>query len=140
MPENRCFTPQPMPCFDRIVSMGIEMQRDDDYLRKLMQEFEADEDWRVLVSDRIKSTPDEAKRHYHITLLVDAGFMTHVGGQAYRLTNAAHDFLAMTRQDEAWEATKAVGRRLGGASLQMLYRVAEGYAKQKLGEWGVPLA
>ncbi|MBN9890094.1 DUF2513 domain-containing protein [Salipiger abyssi] len=116
------------------------MTRDDDYLRELLLEFEADEDW-VQVSELLLGPgDDETKRHYHVLLLCDAGMMTGVDEGLFRLTSAGHDFLELTRQSEAWEATKGASRKLGGASIQMLYRVAEGYARSKLSELGIPLA
>lgn len=116
------------------------MKRDDDFLRALLLECEASDNWRVVDARTMAQSPEREKRSYHIMLLEDAGMMTQVGDGVYRLTNYGHDFLEMTRKNEAWEATKAGAQRLGGASLRMLYGIAEGYARQKLEELGIPLA
>lgn len=133
--------------FWRLIQSGREMRRDDDYLRALLMKLEAEDDWQYLFSlgSREEDDPqadEEEREYYHLLLLVDAGFVARSGseGECYRITNAGHDFLALIRQGDAWEATKAGARHLGGASLQMLYRIAEGYARQKLAELGVPLA
>lgn len=125
--------------FWKLVQGGREMQRDDDYLRELLMKLEAQEDWQYLF---IVESDEDEREFYHLILLADAGLLERWGkhGECFRITNAGHDFLAMTRQSEAWAATKAGVRHLGGASVQMLYKVAEGYARQKLAEFGVPIA
>lgn len=134
------------PAFDEsfflLISRGFAVQRDDDYARELLREMEASDQWMHVSVLTSSSGPDGLKRHFHVLLLVDAGFlapMTEKGG-TFRITSAGHDFLTMTRQAAAWEAIKAVGRNLGGASLQMLYRIGEGIARQKLAELGLPVA
>lgn len=121
---------------------GDPLERDDDYLRELLQEMEAGSDWTHLSVLTMSASEEGRKRHFHILLLVDAGLMASMGEkmQSFRITNAGHDFLALTRRNDAWEAAKAATRHLGGASVQMLYRAAEGYARQKLAEFGIPLA
>lgn len=115
------------------------MTRDDDYLRALLIEFEASDHWVHHISGSQMSAEAAHRRHYHILLLVDAGLMASVNGTGspYRITNQGHDFLAVTRKSEAWEATKAATKHMGGASVQMLYRVAESLARQKLVEIGI---
>lgn len=58
------------------------------------------------------------------------------GGDLYRITNAGHDFLAHTRQSDAWEAIKAISGRLGGAGVGVMARVAEAYIIQKAVDLG----
>lgn len=131
------------PAFRAILGGGEEMVRDDDYLRQLMQEFEAEEEWRhfTTIGD-LSPSPSENKRNYHVLLLVDAGFMASIPGDGppYRITNTGHDFLSLTRKSETWEATKAGVRKLGGSSVQMLFRVAEGLAYQQLEKLGIPFS
>jgi hypothetical protein len=117
------------------------MERNDDYLRSLLLELEASDDWMHLSVLTSGSDEAENERHFHIMLLVDAGLMAPMSAkmQTFRITNSGHDFLALTRQSERWEAAKSAVRHIGGASIQMLYRAAEGLARQKLIEMGVPL-
>lgn len=138
-----CPPPYPDPYFAALISAGewMEMERDDDYLRELLQGFEASDSWMHSSTLTLAGEAERFKRHFHILLLVDAGLMApmrEVPG-AFRITNSGHDFLALTRQNDAWEATKAAVRNLRGASVQMLLRVAEGYAMARLREMGVPL-
>ncbi len=139
--QKSCAAPHDDPSFGLILAGGFELQRDDDYLRGLLQEMERSDQWMHLSALMLSMSEEDAKRHYHVLLLVDAGFLAPMkpGGSAYRITNTGHDFLALTRKNDAWEATKSAAGHLGGASLQMLYRVAEGYAKQKLAELGIPM-
>lgn len=115
------------------------MVRDDDYMRELLLELEASPDWSHLSYLAQDSDAAAFRRHYHVLLLVDAGLLapTSFGATSYRITNAGHDFIAVTRQNEAWEATKAATRHMGGASVQMLYRVAEALAINGLKAAGV---
>lgn len=140
--QNHCPPPHDDPSFGLLLAGGFELQRDDDYLRALLQEMEQSDEWMHLSGLYSSMTAEDAKRHFHVLLLVDAGFLAPMkaGGSAFRITNTGHDFLALTRKSETWEATKAASKHLGGASLQMLYRVAEGYARNKLAELGIPLA
>lgn len=117
------------------------MERDDDFLRSLLLEMEAGDEWMHMSVLTNSSDEAEYKRHFHIMLLVDAGLMSPMSAkmQTFRITNSGHDFLALTRQNERWEAAKSAVRHIGGASIQMLYRAAEGLARQKLIELGVPL-
>lgn len=125
-----------------LVQMGTTMQRDDDYLRELMLEMEASPDWLHVSALAIHSSQEQLRKHYHMRLLADAGMLEESGrsGGVFRITNTGHDFLAMIRKNENWEATKETARQLGGASIQMLYRIAEGLVRQKLVDMGFPIA
>lgn len=137
-----CFPSADPASFWALVDAGIPMERDDDYLRELLLEFEGSDTWEHVSVLAIGDRSERLKRHYHVLLLVDGGLMAPLDEKArtFRITNQGHDFLAATRQNEAWEATKNASRHIGGASVQMLARIAEGYARQKLAELGVPLA
>lgn len=137
-----CFPPVDPASFWTLVDAEIPMERDDDYLRELLLEFEGSDSWEHTSVLPTSGKLERMKRHYHVLLLVDGGLMAPLDGKArtFRITNQGHDFLAATRQSEAWEATKKASRHIGGASVQMLARIAEGYARQKLTELGVPLA
>lgn len=142
MLENRCFRIDWDETFWALIQKGTDMKRDDDYLRELLLELEAGDDWMHLSVQTLGDSAEEAKRHFHILMLMDAGFLAPMTAkmQTFRITNTGHDFLAMIRSDDAWSKVKATGSKLGGASVQMLYRIAEGYARQKLADLGVPLA
>lgn len=140
--RNRCIAQVDDVSFWRLITNGRDMRRDDDYLRKLLMELE-DHRWWAFPNQLAGGDDAEAeKRYYHMLLLVDGGLMAPVDdkGVSLRITNAGHDFLAMTRDSEKWEAVKGAAHKLGGASVQMLYRIAESYARQKLVDIGIPLA
>jgi len=115
------------------------MVRDDDYLRELLLSFEAARDWRFVTSMILDPSSEDFKRDYHIRLLADAGLMVQMNEYTFRMTSAGHDFIALTRSNEAWEATKNGVKHVAGVTIQMLFRVAEGYAVEKLRSFGVPI-
>lgn len=115
------------------------MRRDEDFSRLLLQELEADSDWIVLHSIEQDSTDEERTKYYHLELLVDAGFLEENGkhGGAFRITNAGHDFLAVTREDKSWRAVKVAANSVGGVTLRMMGELATSFAKQALKEKGL---
>ncbi len=115
------------------------MRRDDDYLRDLLLELEASDQWEHMGGIVMGSPPEEMNRHFHLLLLRDADMLEEMHEDVFRITNAGYDFLALTRDTAAWQATKSAARHLAGASIQMLYRIAEGIALRKLTELGVPI-
>ncbi len=109
------------------------MKRDDDYIRELLLEFEAHDDWLVLAPQTLNPTPEERSRQYHIMLLADAGFATNVGQETYRLTKAGHDYLDAVRDEGIWAKTKAAVAETGGnATLEIVKKVALGFVKKKI--------
>lgn len=117
------------------------MQRDDELIRALMFEAEADADWRLseIGAVVINPDPESNKRAYHLVLLCDAGLFTRVGNGVFRLTNAGHDWLAAVRDDTIWSKTKDAAGKVGGASLTVMGAIATGYVKQQLVALGVPI-
>lgn len=140
--KNRCFDIAWDESFWVLIQMGAKVKRDDDYIRALLLEMEASAEWLHISALTMGASEDEVRKHFHMRLLADAGMLEESGksGGVFRITNAGHDFLALIRKNENWEATKNVAANMGGASIQMLYRIAEGYAKQKLAEFGIPIA
>lgn len=135
-----CCSPEMgVPSFWHLVWAEQEMQRDDDYLRALLQQIETGPEWVVISGIDLEPDEAEAKEYYHLLLLHDAGYLAEIQRDVFRITNAGYDFLAVTRESAAWEAAKGATRHLGGASIQMLYRVAEGFARQKLADLGIPM-
>lgn len=108
------------------------MRRDDDYLRQLLFEFEAEEDWLILVRNTIGQNLEQRKKRYHIDLLCDAGLMTNISDSGYRMTNFGHDFLNSIREDTIWRKTKEGAAKVGGASLGLIADIATAYVKQEI--------
>lgn len=135
---NPCADDAELQSFWALIQKGVTMKRDDDYMRQLLLDIEAGEDWSFDNILWVEADDEDEKRHFHVLLLADAGFLVRYGRDSYRISNSGHDFLALTRRSESWEATKKAAGHVGGASLQMLLRVAEGLARQKLSEMGLP--
>lgn len=137
--ENRCPPHVATDSVMEIISWGQGVERNDDMIRQLLLDIEAQPDPLYLMPLHLGMTPEERVRYYHMRLLVDAGMLEESGknGGVFRMTNAGHDFLALTRQSQAWEAVKTAAAKLGGASVQMLLQIAEGIARQKLAEIGI---
>lgn len=137
--ENRCPPHVTTDSVMEIIRWGQAMERNDDMIRQLLLDIEAQPDPLYLMPLHLGMTPEERVRYYHMRLLVDAGMLEESGkaGGVFRMTNAGHDFLALTRQSQAWEAVKAAAAKLGGASVKMLLQIAEGIARQKLVDMGI---
>ena len=110
------------------------MKRDDDYLRELLFEFEAQPDWLVVIRNAIGMSPEDRKRQYHVLLASDAGLMTPVKQSTYRLTAAGHDFLDAIRDDGIWKKTKDGAAQVGGVTLGIMKDIAVAYVKQATAE------
>lgn len=115
------------------------MRRDDDYLRNMLIEMSDSDEWLFQSSTFKNASEHDAKRHYHILLAQDAGLMAEIDHQVYRMTSQGHDFVAAIRRSETWEVAKSAAAQVGGASLHLLWQVAEGYARGKLAQMGVPM-
>ena len=110
------------------------MTRDDDYLRDLLIEFEAQQDWLVLVPQTLGMTVDKRKKLHHVHLLCDAGFMTQINEHAYRMTNDGHDYLVAVRDEGVWKKTKEGAAKIGGATLGIMKDIAIAYLKTEAAE------
>lgn len=122
-----------------MLSWGLDMVRDDDLLRALLIEIEADPDPLFMFSIDHGSSDEERIKYFHLRLLVDAGFLEETGrngtsriGGVFRMTMQGHDFLILIRRDDNWGKVKAAGARLGGASLRMLGEIAYALAAYAL--------
>lgn len=117
------------------------VRRDDELIRKLMLDFEAQDD-PLLVHGLTHGTDEEEQRvYYHLRLLADAGFLQETGraGGVFRMTNSGHDFCAAVRDDTIWSKTKEASATVAGVSLGVLKDIGVGYLRAKLTEMGVPL-
>jgi predicted secreted protein len=110
------------------------VKRDDDYLRKLLFEFEAQEDWLIIAVETLSMSQEERKRQYHVLLATDAGFVAQAGKYTYRLTAAGHDFLDAVRNEGIWEKTKEGAATVGGTTLGIMKDIAVAYVKQAAAE------
>lgn len=130
------------------------MRRDDDRLRRLLLDMvEQAEAWPqhftfVTMSD------EEKQDAYHLQLLEDAGFVAvaderrfsftdeiprhegrpYVRSRILRVTNAGQDFASAIKNDTVWNKTKAGAKKIGGATVQMLWEMAIVYLKQEAAE------
>ena len=141
MPISACETLDLPRSLLVILRMEAEMRRDDDYIRELMLELEACDEWVIFFQLLDDSDAVATRRYYHLRLLADAGFLEETGRHSgnFRITNSGHDFLGLIRDDTIWGKTRHAVSHLGGASLQMLSTVAEAYLRQGLAKLGVPL-
>lgn len=117
------------------------MRRDDELLRKIMLDFEADDDPLLVHVQTLDAGDEDHKVYYHLRLLADAGLLEERGqsGGVFRMTNAGHDFCAALRDDTVWRKTKEASGKVAGASLGLVKEIGLAYVRQKLIEAGVPL-
>lgn len=115
------------------------MKRDNDYIRELLFELEADETWMQVLLKPNKPTPEEQKKMYHLHLMADAGLVDQMSNSSnslsFRLTNCGHDFLESTRDDGIWQDTKVAVRGAGGAALGLIGDVASALVRKKMSEY-----
>lgn len=110
------------------------MQRDLDYMRKMLAELEASDEWQHAIGLFDEPGEGDEKRDYHVMLLRDEGFLERMQPGIYRMTARGHDFLDHTRDDTIWRKSKEAVARLKDHSISMLMDVAEGYVRAKLRE------
>ena len=111
------------------------MKRDDDLLREMLIEFEAQQDWFILMPQTLGMSEEDRIKYGHLNFLCDAGMVASVGKGTFRLTHAGHDDLEAVRDIGVWENTKnAVAETGGSATLEILKQLATGLVKKKLSE------
>ena len=119
------------------------MKRDDDFIRDLLLEAEADDGPYFTAPLNLSPSAEAQKRYVHAVLLTDAGFFAEVNDGMFRLTNQDHDYLAAIRDDGIWaktrEAAGKVGGGAGGVALGVMKEIATGYVRQELTKLGVPI-
>lgn len=137
-----CANRIPPGCFEWIEVLGDAVQRDDELVRNLLLEMEADPSPVKVYPSTISGSPEQRKIYHHVLLLADAGLVAPVSPdrQVFRLTNAGHDFLAAIRDDTIWAKMKGASAAAGGFGLGLMRDIGIGYIRQKLTEMGVPLA
>ena len=107
------------------------MIRDDELLREMLFEFEAEEDWLVIYAQFLSMPKEERRKLGHLNLLEDAGLVVQVGDSTYRLSNSGYDYLAAIRSDTVWKKTKEGAAKVGGMTLGMMADLAVAYVKQE---------
>jgi hypothetical protein len=111
------------------------VKRDQELLRQLLFEFEAQDDWLILASSTDGMTAEDRRRLGHLKILYDAGFVTPVASGTYRLTNAGHDYLDAVRDAGIWKKTSdAVAQTGGSVTLEVLKALAVGFTKKQISE------
>jgi len=106
------------------------VKRDNDLMRKLLFEFEANEPWLFDVSDSFGLGAPNSPRAGHVYLLCDAGLLEKTGS-LFRLTNSGHHFLDAIRDDTIWNRTKDGAAQVGGMTLKMMGDLAIANLKQE---------
>lgn len=110
------------------------MTRDNEYIRDLLIEFEASDEWFMVVALHVGASDEAAKKFVHCELLVDAGFFQRYENHAYRMTNKGYDFTQAIRHEEDWMKTKELASSSGGGTLEILKDIAMSLLKQKIPE------
>lgn len=126
----------------RLLASGVEMRRDDDLLRRLMLEIEANPDPLHVHVHSLRGEDEDEVEYFHLRLLVDEGFLEETGrsGGVFRMTMRGHDFVGAVRSDTAWNRTKAVAAKVSAdLSISMLRDIALGLLRQELTKLGIPL-
>lgn len=109
------------------------MKREQDLIRSILFEVEANEDFLVVFAFHQKMSFDERKTYYHALLAADAGLLEETGQAVFRLTNAGHDFIEATRDEGIWSRTKeAVAKTGGNATLEIVKQIALGFLKRQI--------
>ncbi len=111
------------------------MKRDDDLLREMLIEFEAQQDWLSLMPQPIGMSEQDRIKYGHLNLLCNADMVTSVGKGTFRLTHAEYDYLEAVRDTGIWDKTKnAVSETGGSATPEILKPLATGLVNKKLSE------
>lgn len=127
-------------------TLGVNtVQLNKDLVREILLAIEADQ-----------GDPREPKRldlpgytgqevSYHVRLLAEASFLEAVDFSSFdgyewqpqRLTYAGHEFLDTIRDPEIWQNAKEGARKVGAASVQLIWQIATAYAKAKAKHLGI---
>jgi hypothetical protein len=113
------------------------MKRDLDLARQLLLDIETrGADCSVSVLRTAPNTENQDRIRYHLTLLVDAGYLkeldrTSQGVPCVRLTDAGHELIELSRSESRWRDAKAVCQQTsGGLSLAVIRNLLWQWAVQ----------
>lgn len=112
----------------------MPMERDDDFIRSLLLEYEQGDDIYLLAVLVLNSSREDLKRHHHAELLCDAGYFERVNDGVYRMTTQGYDYLEVIKSENVWKKTKEGAAQLGGTTLAMMKDLAVAYVKQEAAE------
>ena len=118
------------------------MKRDMDLVRELLLKLES---LPMERGDAFVLSPDDSRIAvdgysgdeigYHLSLILEAGFVEDPGSQPMdgitftRLSWRGHEFLDTVRSPQVWTETKSGLAKIGGASVELAWEIAKGYAK-----------
>ena len=110
------------------------MKRDDDYIRELLFDYQENEAWiLVMPGMTMDSGPEEMRERYHVLMMIDAGLVTYVGNETFRLTNSGQDYIEAIRDEGIWQKTKnAVAETGGSVTLEIIKALALGFLKKQI--------
>lgn len=106
---------------------GEDMQRDDEMIKAILLELAEYPEESYPFPNTMSQDPVRKKKHYHLLLLCDGGFVEEVGAQggSFRLRNQGHDLLNAMLSDTIWNRAKDVlAGTVKEASLGTLLAVA----------------
>ena len=120
------------------------MKRNLDLIRYILLTTEDSDTSELRVADYITSQYSFNEVSYHITLLIEAGYMIALRADnlsssypdyiVQRLTYKGHDFLDTIRNDNVFNKTKTIiSSTVGTTALSLIKDVALNYAKDMLG-------
>ena len=126
-----------------MIKAGVEMQRDMDLIRAMLQAIESDQSGFAPKKIEVHGY-DQEQIGYHATLLGEAGLavvhdVTSAGSKSpeamiMRLTWAGHEFLDASRENHIWgQAKELIAKTVGGASIQIWVAVLTSLVQKKLG-------
>lgn len=102
------------------------MKRDNDYIRELLLQFEAQDSDLIIIPPTVDQ--DRRKIH-HVRLMCDAGLLNMEKEGVYRLSYQGHDFIEAIRDPGIWQK---VVEKAGGAGIDILIGLAKGFLKEEI--------
>jgi hypothetical protein len=119
-----------------------------DLIRELLLKLEA---CPLRMGDAVTMTPespslavpgyDAVQINYHMNLIHEAGFINDSGSSQPMLgfifcglTWKGHEFLDTLRDPEIWRRTKEGAKKIGSASIDLLFTLGKAYAKELMQE------
>lgn len=123
------------------------MELNKDLVREILLKLEADK--RDPREPKHLEIPGHSEQEisYHVHLLAEAGFLEAIDlgdfagdhWQPQRLTYSGHELLDTVRDSEIWRATKDNARKVGSASVQVLFELGKAAIKAKAMHLGIPM-
>jgi hypothetical protein len=123
------------------------MKLDNDLVREILLALEADQGDPQLPKQLQIPEHTQQEIAYHVGLLAEAGFIKAVDFSSFdgydwhpqRLTYDGHEFLNTVRDPAIWRETKEGAKKLGVASVQLLWEIGKGIVKAKAKAHGIDL-